>query len=236
MQQISNQAVREVSTTKRGMIGTLAETPDGRKFRYAKIGASPTVIANLLVNADQVSEHANKLVDAAVAIGEREVVIASIGAVAITADQYLDGWLAVRDNTGEGRQYRISGHQTADASAENVRVYLTESIEVALDTTTEVTLQYTNWHKVVISATDQADCPAGIAQAVVAAAGFGWLQTGGECLVWGDEAFSRGSALTIGTGTAGQVEMLDAAGEPQIGIAMETGVDGEHTAAYLTMD
>lgn len=234
--QISNQAIRETSTTKRGMIGSLAMTPDGRKFRYGQNDGTAEVAALLYVNADVLANHQNRLVDAAAAVGDTQVVIATIGATAISADQYLDAYLETRDNAGEGYRYRISGHQTADASASDVRVWLAEPVKVALTTASEVSLQYSNYHVVQISVTDQLDSPAGVAQAVIPANGYGWYQTGGEATVQADEAYTRGSELTIGTGVAGQVEASDLIGEVTIGHAMEAGVDGEHTAAFLTID
>lgn len=235
---VSNQAVRETSTTKKMSLGTPVMTPDGRTFRYAKAGASALVAGNLIVAANPIADHQNRLIDATVtaAIGDVKVQILSIGATAMTLDQYTDGYLVTIDGTGEGYNYVIDGHSAYDASATDVIIRLKESIIVALPSTAEVVLEYNPWANAVISATDQADLPVGVAHTAIPANGFGFIQTGGPCAVWGDETFVSGGALTIGTGVAGQVELLDAAGEPQVGIAMRTGIDGEHTLAYLTID
>jgi hypothetical protein len=234
--QLSNQAVREVSVTQKHCLGIVGTTRDGRVFRYALGGAADLVKANALVAADPVANHQNCLVAVAAAIGDRKVKI-TIGATAATLDQYKDGWLTIQDGTGEGFTYLVAGNQ-ASAGSENIWVYLQDPIEVALPITAEATLDYNLYANVVISATDQADCPAGIAHLSVdvSVAPYFWVQTGGHAAIWGDEAVAAGDALTTGTGTAGQLEMQDASGEPFWGHTIDTGVDGEHTLAFLMLN
>jgi hypothetical protein len=239
---ISNQAVSEVSATRKMEVGTLVETPDGSKFRYAVANASVDLVAaNLMVAADPIANHGNRLIDDVVtapAIGDSKVTLRSIGATALTFDQYQDGYLVTQDGTGEGFKYQIQGHKAYDASSDNVTIDLRDKIEVALVAASEVTLEYNPYAQVVISATDQADLALGIAHRAVdvSVARYFFIQTGGPCVVWADEAFASGTSLTIGTGTAGQVEAADAVAEPVIGLAMRLGVDGEHTLAFLTID
>lgn len=231
---LTNQDARKVSSTQLHRLGSIAETAGGRVYRYAKAGASNLVAGNLQVNADLVANHTNRTVAAAVAAGSREVTV-SIGATAATLDQYKNGFLTVNDATGEGISYAIAGNAAADSSG-TLRVLLDEPVVVALTTSSEVTAKLNTYDSVVISATDQADQPVGVPNTAVTAAYYFWVQTRGECAVWADEAVTKGLALTIGTGTAGQVEALDAAGEPQIGIASEALVDTENRAAFLQMD
>lgn len=231
--QINNQDIAIESSTKLESIGSLGVSSDGRIFRYAQAGASALVSGNLTVAPVPAANHNNKAVDAAVAVGDKKVVIASIGATAITADQYADGYLVVQDNAGEGFAYAISGHTAYDASASDVVIHLKDPVEVALTTASEVSLENSPWDGVVIAVVDQLDLPTGIARKALTAAYYGWVQTGGISPVWADETYAVGVDLTIGTGVAGQLEMLDAAGEPRVGSAVRAGVDGEHTLANL---
>jgi hypothetical protein len=234
--QLSNQDIRETSAYRKHPLGTLAFTRDGRKFRYAKAGAADIVCGNALVAGDPVTNHQNCAVAVAAAIGDKKVRV-TLGATAATADQYKDGYLVTRDGTGEGYIYQIDGNQAADASG-TIWVYLRDAIEVALATTSEVSLEYNMYDLVVISATDQADCPAGIAHCAVdtSEAPYFWVQTGGHSPIWNDEATAAGDMLTTGTGTTGQLEMHDAVGEPIWGHTINTGVDGETTLAWLMID
>lgn len=231
---LSNQDARKVSSTRLHRLGSIAETADGRVYRYSKAGASNLAAGNLQVNADLVANHTNRTVTAAVAAGSHDVSV-TIGATAATLDQYRDGFLTVNDATGEGITYSINGNAAADSSG-TLRVSLNEPVVVALTTSSEVTAKLNTWDSVVISATDQADQVTGVPNTAVTAAYYFWIQTRGEAGVWADEAVTKGLALTIGTGTAGQVEALDAAGEPQVGFASEALVDTENRSAFLTVD
>jgi hypothetical protein len=234
--QLNNQAVRETSAIQKAPLGAIGVTRDGRVFRYAKGGAADIVACNALVAADPVANHQNQAIAAVAAVGAR-VVQLTIGATALTKDQYKDGYLTIQDGTGEGFIYQIAGN-TASAGSTTVYVYLVDPIEVALATTTEASLDYNLYANVVISATDQADAPAGIAHCAVdvSEAPYFWVQTGGISAIWSDEATAAGDSLTTGTGTAGQLEMQDAAGEPFWGHTIDTGVDGEHTIAWLMLN
>lgn len=236
---ITDQDIRTTTTSRvNGVkLGEVAVTVDGRVYRYAQAGATDLDPGKLCVNADANADVVNKTVARTYTVaGLRstpEVIIDAGGA--ITADDYRDGTLAITDATGEGVLSRVTGN-TATSGAAELTVYLAEPIPVALTIdVSEATLLKSPWDDIVISATDQADQPVGVPNVTMDDADYGWVQTGGMCAVWADEAVTRGQALTIGTGTAGQVEALDAAGEPQIGIATIALVDTEYRQAYLTM-
>ncbi len=229
--------VRETSTVQQHKIGTRYVVPadeDRKIYRYALAGASALDPGKLCVNSDVDSDVVNKTVARTYAAGTLEVIIDAAGAVA--ADEYRGGTLTISDATGEGVSMRVSGNTVTSGAAE-LTVYLDEPCPVALTIdVSEATLLRSPWYGVVISATDQADMPVGVPNVTIAAGSYGWLQTRGECAVWADEAVAKGLALTTGTGTAGQVEALDAAGEVAIGVALEALVDTEYRAAYLSID
>lgn len=226
--------IRTTTTTKTEMIGAVGVTSNGRRYRYAKAGASNLVAGNLLVNADLDTNVTNKTVATTVAAGATQVVVNVSGAV--TADAYADGYLTINDATGEGITYQVTGNTAASGSG-TIIVNLAEPLQVGLTTSTsEYTLVKSPWDSVVISATDQADMAVGVSNTAVTAGSYFWCQTRGTCAVLADEAVTRGLALTIGTGTAGAVEALDAAGEPQIGVASEALVDTENRAVFLQID
>lgn len=229
---LTSSDIRTTASTQLDTLGAVGATADGRVFRYAKAGASNLAAGKLLVNADLDSNVTNQTVAAAAAIGATSVTMNVGGAV--TADAYKDGYLTVNDATGEGITYAVDGNTSGSST---VVVTLKEPLQVALvASTSEVTLKKNTWDSVVISATDQADQPVGVSNTAVTAAYYFWCQTRGECAVLADEAVAKGLALTIGTGTAGAVEALDAAGEPQLGVASEALVDTEYRSAFLKID
>lgn len=232
--ELSEQDIRSTSATKNVEFGAVGVTSDGRVYRYAQAGATALDPGKLAVNADLVANHTNIAVAEAAAVGAKRVKV-TLGATAATADQYQEGYLTVNDATGEGIQYKIASNP-AIGSAQAGYIELDEPIRVALTTSSEVTLKPNTYAGIVISATDQADQPVGVPNVTIPASNYGWVQTHGECAVLADEAVTKGLALTIGTGVAGAVEALDAAGEFQIGVASEALVDTEYRAAFLQMD
>jgi len=226
----TNSSVREIA------LGSRYEDQWGRVFHYAKAGGTGLSRGKLVVAADPVANHLNMSFAVAPAVGDKSVTV-TLGATAATANQYRDGWLAVQDGTGEGRMYRIEGHQAADASASLV-IWLCEPIDTAgALAEANVDLVYNKYDSVVISATDQADIPVGVPVGAITASYYGWVQTWGPCAVLMDEAIAAGDTVTIGTGVAGAVEAVDAVGEPVVGHMSElTGVDTEYTTMYLQID
>lgn len=237
--QITDQDIRTTTTSRvNGVkLGEVATTVDGRVYRYAQAGATDLDPGKLCVNADADANAVNKTIARTYTVADlaRDQLVVFDAGGTIVADDYRDGTLAITDATGEGVLSRVVGN-TGVTGAGEITVYLAEPIPVALTIdVSEATLLKSPWDDIVISATDQADQPVGVPNTLIDDADYGWVQTGGMCAVWADEAVTRGLALTIGTGTAGQVEALDAAGEPQIGIATIALVDTEYRQAYLTM-
>lgn len=232
--QITDQDVRTQSTTQSGVaIGQLASTSDGRAYRYALNGGVALAVAELCINADVDTNVVNKTVAATTAIGAQSVLINVSGTV--VANAYAGGYFTVSDATGEGVNYLVTGNGGRTGSG-TITVYLQDPLTIALTVSvSEYTLTQHQYAGVVVSIADQADMPVGIPNIVVAIAGYAWLQTGGSCSVLWDENVVKGLALTTGTGTVGAVEALDGAGEPQIGVASQAGVDTEHQSAWLTM-
>lgn len=208
----------------------------GRTFRYGQAGASNLARGKLAVAPTVVANHVNLSFQTAPAIGDSEVKV-TLGATAATKDQYKGGMLVVQDGTGEGRAYAIAGHPAADASG-TLRLTLKEKIDTAgALAEANVDLISNPWRGGVISVVDQADQPIGIPVVAITASEFGWFQTAGPCSALMDETITTGQAVTTGTGVAGALEALDAAGEPQIGIMMaQAGVDTEYTLVFLTLD
>ena len=225
---------RETSAVRQHRLGEKYADEYQNTYRYIKAGASALAAGKLVVNADADANVVNKTVARTYAAGATSVVVDAAGTV--VADAYVDGTFTVSDATGEGVNYRVTGN-TGVTGAGEITLTLAQPTTTALTIDiSEYTLTKNAWDSVVISATDQADMAVGVPNIAIAASEFGWVQTGGTCAVLADEAVTRGLALTIGTGVAGAVEALDAAGEPQIGVARDTLVDTEYTSVFLTID
>lgn len=222
-------------------VGTKAQTPDGRTFRYAKAGAAALVVAQLQVAADLTANHSNLVPQAAAVAGAKTVSI-TVGAAAIAANEYIDGYLVVDDGAGEGYTYRITRHDTCTAAGGTVTFDIHPRLQVALAVATSTVTLVRNPYSAVVVATGgtQTDVPVGVSLRAVTAAYYCWLQTGGICslLSSGTNTPTAGQPVTIGEANDGSVSERDAIAEPLVGIA-PTGVGataGEHDPYFLMLE
>lgn len=223
------------STQKFGF-GYIGYAYGGNKvYRYVEVGGTATVAGSLYVAATIVANHVNIAVSAAVAVDGLQVK-PTLGATLSAANDYAEGEMAVNDAAGEGISYRVIGNKGVAASAVET-VNLDESIQVALTTASEVSLVKNNWKDVVVSVSDQADMAVGVANKIITADYFGWLQTRGLCAALADETLNVGRALTIGASVGGAFEEIDTDDVyPQYAVAQQAGVDTEERLIYLTID
>lgn len=231
---LTNQDARKQNATRLHVLGSIAETADGRVYRYSLAGGTSLAPGKLNVAATVNADATNKTVARTVAAGQYSVVVDAGGT--IVADAYKDGFLTVNDATGEGISYAVASH-TGVTGAGEITVQLKEPLVVGLTIdVSEVTLSKNPWDSVVISVTDQLDMAVGVANQAITNAYYGWVQTRGVCSALADESYAIGQALTIGTGVAGAFEAADLIGEQLVGVAIVAGVDTEYREVFLTID
>jgi hypothetical protein len=223
------------SSTQLHNLGQLAQTSDGRKWRYCKAGASDLVAGNVIQAPAQIANHRNLTV-AAHAIGVTTLTV-TLGATAATADQYAGGVAIVSTTPGLGYSYGISGHPAADASASlALSLHPSNSIQVALTSSSKIDLQV-NPYRGVIQApvTTLTGAVVGVATYIITAAQFGWLCTGGHCGVLIDGTPAVGVCVSSPAAAAGAAAVNS--GTLQIlGVMMATGVDTRVMAVKLSLD
>ena len=233
VKEITAQSTRETSSVKQEQLGARATTPDGREYVYVKNGAAALDPGKVVANADEVANHVNIAVNAAAAAGDTRVQV-TLGATAAAEGLYEDGFLSVTDAAGEGISYHIAGH-VAGASAGDMWVELSEPLQVALTTSSQVSL-HSSFSGVIIAPANQADMPVGVPNVSVAAGAYAWVQTRGICAVWADEAVAKGSSLKAGSSVPGAVETQDADDTTAtVGVASQALVDTEYRPAFLTI-
>jgi len=246
----SPQSVFSVSSTQHHPVGSRGFLGDGRVYYYAVNTTANTLTrAQLLVAPTFVANHTDQAVTAATDLqAGNSTAIVTIGATAVVADEYKEGWLCVTDGTGEGFMYKIRNHP-AHAGSGTFTARLYDPIQVSTAAAATLTLLYNRFRNPQISVTDQLDLLAGVPNVTVSSGSttsqYFWVQTWGECLLLQDENITTaGQALTIGTGTAGAVEEDDTATtvsqEPIVGYIINgTGaaasIDGEHQPVFLTI-
>lgn len=225
-----------VSTTQSQLtnVGDLARTADGREFRWVKAGDTALVAGNVIQTAAELTNHDNLAVTAT-AIGAYEVTV-SLGATAVTANQYAGGTLVVDTTPGIGYTYLIASHPAADLSTACVFT-LSDPIQVALTTSSRVTLAPNPWSGVVQApATTLTGAVVGVATYIVGAGEYGWIQTKGPCGVLCAGTVIVGAVAVSPSGTAGAVVTDPAnASVVIIGSAMVATATGEVNQILLNI-
>lgn len=223
-------------TTKKFQLGALGYGFGGNKaWRYGRNNASTAAVAgNVQVINAIAANHENIAVQAAAAIDAYTVSV-TVGATAAAKDLYAEGEMCVNDVTGEGISYKVLGNAAISSSGSG-NIYLAEPIQVALTTSSEVSLKLNLYDRFAIGA-DQALQVVGVANKAIAVDLYAWLQVRGPCSTLADETIAVASAVVVGSSLDGSVETMDTDDVvPQVGIALQAAVDTEHRLIYLTID
>ena len=242
----SPQSIFTTGTVKNHKTGTRGHFPDGRVFYYCEnTTAAALTVGELLVTALGVVNHQNTTANASTDMGLASFKpIVTVGATAVTVNQYDEGWLSIQTDAGAGRTYKIL-HTPAVASGATGVFTLYDPIQVASDGTTAMTLTRNMWRDPQQSNTTVAENLVGIPQVTIAAGDtttqYGWVQTWGPATGLADEAVTAlaGQAIVAGTGVAGRVEEDDTATtvsqEQIVGYNLQPLIDGDHSLIFLTI-
>lgn len=224
------QSIFESSATQNHPLGELAVTNDGRKFRYVKNGAVATIAGSLYMAKVAVGDATN-MVGKTAAIGSKTISV-TLGATAVTANEYAGGYLVINAGTGAGYTYKVASHP-ANAGGGDVVLTLEDALIVAtLTADTKCSLAYNPYFGVIASVNTAK--PVGVANYVIPANYYGWLQTSGVCsgLNQGGTNVSLGLASSA---TSGAFETV-AATTKEIATALIAGVTTERRQIFLTLE
>ena len=194
-------------------LGSYLILPDQRKYCFALNDGTVEVAGNLYQSVASVAGHVNRGPDVARAIAATAV-SATLTSTAAADDIYAEGIVHINNDTGQGYSYRIRRANTveaanADAVASGVltvNLQAGETVQVAIDTTTEVTFTRNRFHQVLITATPPTAGLAGVSPGVAAADRFYWSQVGGYAAVLASGTMREGLPVQAGLTTAGSVE------------------------------
>jgi hypothetical protein len=202
-------------------------------FYYAKNSGAAIVAGNLLTAELQTAQFTELAVGTLLA--GSPTITPTLGATAVTVDEYAGGYCVIIDDTGEGKTYTIKSHPAASGTA-TCELTLEDPIHVDFGAGTTVQMVKNLWGDVIIAPGGVAHVPVGVSNTAVDAGTstpqWFWCQTWGVCSVWQDEGATIGQALTSGT-TAGQVEVWNVAGDQEIGWNIWLAVAGENQPVFL---
>lgn len=167
--------------------GQILNTEDGRQFRWAKNGAATLVAGDLLQAPARITNHISQTPATAGIIGDTSLSV-TLGATAMTADQYRDGYLLIGLGTGFGYAYTLDSHGavgSAAATGTTLQFKRGESLQVAVPTTANSVSFVQSPYVGVIQApvTTLTAMLVGVAIKPLVANAWGWIQTKGPAAV-----------------------------------------------------
>jgi hypothetical protein len=193
------QRLYEQSSTKRETLGRLRFTDDGRAFRYAKAAAAITM-GQVCQGSAGVAEHTAEInTGYTMAAGATNVTLL-VGAVAVTANMYDDGYLQIYDGAAAavGQNMQISSHGVTTGSAGACNFTLKDPVIKACIATDTYNLVKNPWAE-VIPGVHLADMFAGVAPIAVTSGYYFWIQTGGVACALNKSNTALGSVICLST-------------------------------------
>ena len=172
-------------------------------------------------------------------VSNKVVIDFTASATTYAEDYFADGFLYVKDNTGKGLSFPVSGSEAKTSTSTRMQVTIAGEIfadddgDAVIDATSDATLVSSPWRNMVVGVATSAF--GGIPLDIVSADAYFWLQRKGPAvgIVGSANAIAFGAALT----PAGSGRLVAAtAGQPIVAYALETtdAVAGEYFAIYLT--
>lgn len=219
--------------------------PDERTFRFALAGSSARVAGKIYQGIAPVANHNETVVSTVPAAGDKTIA-STLGATAAAIDIYSEGTAHFNKSTGLNYGHRIrraisagQAHAAADASAViTVTLEPGETVDVAGDSSTEVSYSRNRYHATVIHPTTAAGITSGASVGIAGASKYYYEQTRGECALTCTGTLVIGDSCVASASTAGNV-MPSAAIEtdgPALGMVMKVNVATETALVFLQLD
>jgi hypothetical protein len=216
-------------------LGAIAETGDGRKFRYSWMGEEITV--GRLATAGAINTSLANMAVISGAAGSKKINFTN-AATTTTAKYFDEGYAIISYATGGGQIFKIDS-LPALVSAASSWVYLEDPIVTALDTTSKLDLVQHPNSQVLMTATATLE-PVGVSLITFTTQYYGWLQTHGVATVHMDATVAAGTNFFNDGSEAGAVDVGTEAGwvvNPTAGRAYQiAGADEYWTPVFLTID
>lgn len=216
--------------------GELIQIGDGRNFRHAKAGGSNISPGKLQVAPAQKTNHHNCTAIASAIYTTTPTF--TLGATALVAGEYDEGFLSINVTPDVGRTYKIA-RINAVASGGTANPTLYEGIQTAWTTATRVSLVHNAFNGVIEDTSAQRRA-AGVPMVAILTGDYGWVQTKGVAAVLCDTATTLGAPQIAGA-VAGsikdQTDILGASSETTVAWAdIMAGANTEYRPVTLIID
>ncbi len=200
---------------KKFPLGALAESRDGRRWRYQEEAGNALAIAVVCqaaaetVNWTYTAQTNSPTIPVA---GDKIVTVVSDTAFAI--HDLIDGYMYLPDGTGQGNMYNIKDNKVSTSNASSgfdtiIEIADTGGIRTAWVTASDITLWPNKYKDTIIFPTDPTGPSTGVTMTAITASYFYWAQTRGYCpVVTASDTLVVGDRVSVGI-TAGHAALPD---------------------------
>jgi hypothetical protein len=169
---------------KKFPLGAIAESRDGRKWRYCRAGSSAALTKATMNQAEAVTanwvDEPQTVASGAVVAAVGDTSITLLVQTAPTADVWVDGYMLVNNGTGEGEMYIIKEHTLTTNPV--VQIADVGGFRTATVDATDITILKNICNGViVVPAGAGTHTPVGVALTAVTASYYFWAQFWGPC-------------------------------------------------------
>lgn len=200
------------ATDARWPLGTQLVLQDGRKFRFARAGASTLAIAEVQGGILRLTTHTNMAGVATLGVAGSSTMTCTTGAAALTANQFAQGYVNISVTPDIGRLYRVDNH-LANAGSAALVINLAQGYTVGTTHTTATRIDLTrNKFDAIIQYPASAANSGGVVGVACSApttTQYCWVATAGAASVRFSNTLVQGGPCGPGI-TAGTVDPLSA--------------------------
>ena len=213
-----------------------------RTFRYAENGGAAIGAGALAQQIIPLAGELDEALEDGVTVGDTGIQFTQTTGSEIAANAFADGYLNVRDETGEGHLYRIRSHPAMTTSAV-AELTLYDPIRVVPADAATGDVMRNPFKAIIIHASPNTSRIVGVASGypgAFTASRFGWLQTAGPASVLIDQTVVIGEHVRASDAVDGAVEPLNRDGtdenEQEVGVVMAVSASGEYGLIWLTLE
>lgn len=242
---LADRNIFTATTTKFFPLGAIAESRDGRRWRYCENGAVALTLALGNQGAVGVAGHQDEIQtnNPSLAVATDKLITVTLTTTATAAD-FIDGYLTVEQGTGSDSLYIIKDNKTGVANATTgfdvvIEIADQGGLRTAFAVTSNITVTKNKWKDTVVFPTNPTGPPTGVNHVAVPANSFYWAQTRGPCACIKDatDTIIVGDVCTFAENVAGQVGLSDAVaeGDTVAGIVMRAPAASETAIVDLAI-
>jgi len=227
------QEIFSISSTKKHNVGTYrVDQRTGNGYRYAKAGG--TLVAGYATVAAQAAAAHIDETGVALSVGDTQLILTVTSGTAIAEDNLADGYFQIADG---GLSYGIESNTAITNAETSIIITLDRPLQVAITTSSEVSIYANPWMDVTSSATDENFCT-GVCPMAVTDNYYFWSQTHGvtAALILNTPAvgsqliYSPSGALAV-VATSSQVDV------PKVGTMWgSVGVTTDFGSVFMQID